>query len=54
MIWETFGWALDNPIWSALIGTIVVVIVFALPLPTATTSRQSVSASKENPGRSQG
>lgn len=33
MIWETLGWTLDHPIWSAIILTIVAgTVVFALPV----------------------
>jgi len=34
VIWDTFGWILDNPTWSAsIVAGVVFCVVFALPAP---------------------
>ncbi|WP_428661404.1 hypothetical protein [Reyranella sp.] len=34
VIWDTFGWILDNPTWSAsIVAGVVFCMVFALPAP---------------------
>ena len=53
MIWETLGWTLEHPIWSAFILVIVVGTVVFFPFPSAAMAASRNRLQQANhPGRS--